>query len=419
MDGRKLAPGGIECPFGPTCMDAIGLSRRIGACCTAMRPVAASFGLSVAAALVSLVLLGARVQAQGAAAVSPVPALYSSAQLDQMLAPIALYPDDVLGQVLMAASYPLEVVQADRWLQEPANAALHGEALAQALQSQPWDASVKSLVAFPQVLAVMDNNLEWTEELGEAFLAQQADVMDRIQQLRSRAMAARTLTSSPQQTVVNDGPDVEIAPSGPDSIYVPVYDPNLAYGDWPYPDYLPYYFDVPGYAMGGFMTFAIVAPLWGWNHWDWGHHQLNIGGGAGPAPGVTRLPFHPGPWRHEPGHRGGVPFRHGLTQAQFGSAAGPPVIHGSFRGYPPSASAPAPAELRTLRQNTAAPQVHAPAPEPRMPMAEPLQFPHAAAEHPSPPAMESFGNGAQVRAQEQRGASSRMSTPSRGGGVHR
>jgi len=113
-----------------------------------------------------------------------------------------------------------------------------------------------------------------------------------------------------------------------------------------------------------------------------------------------------------------VPFRHGPTQAQFGGAAGLPLNHGNFRGYPPVAPAPAPAELRTLRQGSAVPQVRAPSPELRLPI-EPMRFPNAAVEHPSPPAMESFGNGAQVRAYEQRGASSRMSTPVRGGGGRR
>jgi len=399
----------------------MGFPRQLGARRTAMRPGAAGLGLLVAAALVSAILVGARVHAQGEApTVSQGATLYSAAQLDQMLAPIALYPDDVLGQVLMAATYPLEVVQADRWLQDPANAALHGAALAQALQPLPWDASVKSLVAFAQILTVMDSNLDWTEELGEAFLAQQADVMDRIQQLRGRAQAARTLTSTPQQTVSNDDQAIEIAPANPESVYVPVYDPDVVYGDWPYPDYLPFYFDVPGYAMGGFIGFAIVAPLWGWNHWDWGHHQINIvGGGTVPATGVVHLPLHPGPWRHEPGHRGGVPFRHGMTQAQFGGAVGRPSIRGSFRGYAPGASEPAPAEIRSLRQGTTAPALHVPAPVTESPRVEPAQFPHAIAEHPSPPALESFGNGAQVRTQEQRGASSRMSTPPQGGGVRR
>ena len=167
------------------------------------------------------------------AAVPPSQAtpVFSGAQLDQLLAPIALYPDDLLGQILMAAAYPLEIVQADRWLQVPANASLRGTELAQALQQQPWDPSVKSLVAYPEVLSVLDNNLQWTEDLGEAFLAQQADVMDHVQQLRARALAARTLNSNTQQTVTNEGPAIEIAPASPDTVYVPVYDPNLAYGD--------------------------------------------------------------------------------------------------------------------------------------------------------------------------------------------
>ena len=184
-----------------------------------------------------------------AATASPAPA-YSTVQLDQMVAPIALYPDELLGQILMAATYPLEVVQADRWLQDPANAALHGDALTYALQSQPWDLSIKSLVAFPQILAMMDTSLDWTEQLGDAFLAQQPDLMDSVQRLRARARAAGTLASTPQQQV--SGPDqaIEIAPADAGTVYVPVYDPRMAYGTWPYDDYPPADFFWPGFVLG-------------------------------------------------------------------------------------------------------------------------------------------------------------------------
>ena len=356
------------------------------------------------------------VQAQDAAApVAQAPPVYSSAQLDQMLAPIALYPDDLLGQILMAATYPLEIVEADRWLQNPANTNLHGTELAQALQQQSWDASVKSLVAFPQVLSILDNNLQWTEELGEAFLVQQAEVMDHIQQLRSRALAARTLNSTPQQTVVSSDQGIEIAPAMPDTVYVPVYDPDLVYGDWPYPDYLPYYFDFAGFPLGSFVGFTIVAPLWGWNHWDWNHHRLNIGGGGSFAVGGPVLPLRPGPWHYDPQRRGGVPFRSGAAQAHFAGPQERSIQRESFRGYVAPMTTPA-------LPSMPAPRAAATAPAARpltMPETPRLEEPGAAMRMPervAPPAMESFGSGEQVRIQEQRGASSRMSMPATHGG---
>jgi hypothetical protein len=239
---------------------------------------------------------------------SPAPASrYAPPQLDQMLAPVALYPDPVLAAVLMAASYPLEVVQADRWLQDGGNAQLQGAQLAQAVESQPWDASVKSLVAFPQILAMMDSALDWTQQVGEAFATQQADVMDSVQRLRALAQSARTLVPSPEQTVEGGAPAIRIDPAAPDTVYVPVYDPGTAYGMWPYPDSPPDDVYPPGYAFGSVVVFVIVAPLWGWNHWNWGSHGLVVGGNA--HSGRLLPPGPPRPWRFSPEHRHGVPFQ--------------------------------------------------------------------------------------------------------------
>lgn len=364
----------------------------------------AGVGVLLAMALCAWLLLPGMAPAQPAPPPPPAASaagVYSMAQLDQMLAPIALYPDDMLGQILMAATYPLDVVKADRWLQDPAHAGLSGLALAQAVQPEPWDASIKSLAVFPQILNMMDNNLQWTEALGEAFVTQQSDVMDQVQQLRGRAQAAGTLASTPQQTVTTDGPTIEIAPPTPSMVYVPFYDPNTVYGDWPYPDELPYYFDYPGYALGSSIGFAIFAPFWGWNQWDWQHHWLGIG--AGGASGVVRpmLSLNPGPWHHDPAHRGGVPYVNGPTQARFGAAAGVEAANGNFRGYPTVAGAPAVSFPRAVPP---APRMDERPPRPSIGFAE----------RPEPPAFESFGRGPEVRAQEQRGSSSRMSAPSRG-----
>jgi hypothetical protein len=360
---------------------------------------------------------------------------YSAEQLDQMVAPIALYPDDLLGQILMASTYPLEVVQADRWLQNPANASLRGDQLVQALQPMPWDASVKSLVAYPQILSMLDNNLDWMEQLGEAFLAQQGDVMDSVQRLRSRAQAAGTLAPTPQQMVQNNDQAIEIAPADSGTVYVPVYSPQVAYGAWPYPDYPPYDFYVPGYALGSYIAFPILVPYWGWDHWHWRHHEIDVDDGAG-TPRFRPSPVRRGPWRHHPGHRGGVPYRDPTVRSRFEGGGDVHSAQGDFRGYSPAPGRSAPSNRPEVQPGRPAlpprrPEVQpvAPAPpiarapipitRPAMPRPEaPRAAPPMVQSRP-PPALESFGRGAQVHTQEQRGVSSRMSAPAAGTGAHR
>jgi hypothetical protein len=392
-------------------------------------------------------------QAQDAGAGDPPAAatrLYSPEQLDQMLAPLALYPDDLLGQILMAATYPLEVVQADRWLQDPNNASLRGSTLAQALQSLPWDASVKSLVAYPQIVAWLDSGLDWTEAVGDAFLAQQADVMDSVQRLRALARTAGTLQSTPQETVTTNDQAIQI--TSPDSSveYVPVYNPDVAYGTWPDSDYPPYDFEMPGYAVGTFIAFPILVGYWGWNHWDWHHHRIDVDPG-GPMRPVRPVPAgRPAPtgravpWHHDPAHRGGVPYRDPVSRARFEGTPDQRAVRTDYRGYAPARPEPVP--LKSPPQRSVATQPAAPrpqlaerpmpaptparvaqtpsyevrrpvAPAPRPPeMARPAP---AMVERPMAPAMESFGRGPQVNVQEQRGFVSRESAPSvsfRGGG---
>lgn len=157
---------------------------------------------TIVAAVSSVMLFGLAALAQ-TPPLAPVPAQLAAAlapaALDQMLAPIALYPDPLIAQILMAATYPLEIVEAHRWVQDPNQAALAGDALAAALTNESWDPSVKSLVAFPQVLAMMDGNLDWTERLGDALLADQTAVSNAIQRLRQRATAAGTLNTTQQE----------------------------------------------------------------------------------------------------------------------------------------------------------------------------------------------------------------------------
>lgn len=350
---------------------------------------------------------------------------YTRQQLDQMVAPIALYPDPLVAQILMAATYPLEVVQADRWLQEPQNAALKGDQLAAALQQQPWDPSVKSLVAFPQVLQTMDNNLQWTEQLGDAFLAQQSAVMDSVQKLRGQAQAAGNLQSTPQQAISQQGSAIVIEPANPQMLYVPYYNPAVVYGAWPYPGYPPYYFPPPfgdAYGDGLFdfgLGFAVIGPFWGWETWDWRNHRININNDRFRGINNGHLANASGIWQHDPGHRGGVPYTSAATRTRYPRDSG--QARANYRGYSAENASHPPAapfavrEEMTGRSNASGIQVirseHTDQPA--------VDSFSRSGERPSAPVFESFPNGAQARAQAQRGASSRSASMAfRGGGGH-
>lgn len=234
-------------------------------------------------------------------------------QLDQILAPIALYPDPLVEQILMAATYPLQVVELERWLQNPGNAALKDDQLATALAQQPWDPSVKSLALFPQTVQLMDANLRWTAQLGDSFIAQQDDVMDSVQRLRQRARAAGTLTSTPQQNVATQDQDILIQPSNPDVVYVPYYNATTVYGSWPYPDYPPVYFaPSPTYIVSPTVisfgaAIIVIESLRGWHHWDWRHHRMVLDDRHYIALNQGKPSRTPGVWQHDPGQRRGVP----------------------------------------------------------------------------------------------------------------
>ena len=176
---------------------------------------------------------------------SQSPTVFKAEELEQILAPIALYPDSLLTQILMASTYPLEIVQADRWANQNKNT--KGDALAKALEAQPWDPSVKSLVNFPQVLAMMSEKLEWTRKVGDAFLAQQKDVMGTVQKLRAKAQASGNLKTTKEQVVKVEKEIIIIEPASPQVIYVPAYNPTVVYGAWAYPAYPPYPVYPPGY----------------------------------------------------------------------------------------------------------------------------------------------------------------------------
>ncbi|MFT3731096.1 MAG: DUF3300 domain-containing protein [Hyphomicrobium sp.] len=237
---------------------------------------------------------------------------FTKQQLDQMLAPIALYPDDLLSNVLMASTYPLDVVEAARWRKDSANAGLTGDALVDALKAKSWDPSIKALVQFPDVLNMMSTQLDWTQTLGDAFLAQQDDVMNEVQFLRQKADSSGHLRNNSQQTVTQDDGAYVIRPADPDTVYVPVYEPSVVYGPWWYPDYPPYYWGYPGAVFTdgffwGAAGIAIAGGIWGWNNWDWHHHRIDINANRWNRIDGDRRRMNNNFWRHDARHRGNIP----------------------------------------------------------------------------------------------------------------
>jgi hypothetical protein len=268
----------------------------------------------------------------------------TAAQLEQLVAPIALYPDALLSQILMASTYPLEVVTAARWVK--ANPGVTGKPLEDAMQKEAWDPSVKALTAAPQALQMMNDKLDWTRDLGDAFLAQQGDVLDAVQRLRQRADNAGNLKTTEQLKVVKTAaspavePDAQMAPTAgtaqpavdamtiyalesvnPDEYYVPVYDPAVVYGAWPYPEYAPFYWYPPGWVGGGVLAFAagvaVGAAIWGGI--DWWKRRVDIN--VNRYNNFNRTNIANGNWTHNPAHRGAVPYRDRSVTQQFGKPA--------------------------------------------------------------------------------------------------
>lgn len=268
---------------------------------------------------------------------------FSTEQLEQLVAPIALYPDALLSQILMAATYPLEVVEADRFVRE--NPDLTDDALDEALKEQDWDPSVKSLCTLPDVLKQMSENLDWTQDLGDAVLGQQSELMDTVQKMRGLAHEAGNLETTEQQTVTEkEDKIIVIESSDLEVIYVPTYSSTVVYGGWGYPSYYyppmyPYY--PPGY---GFISFgigvAIGGAIWGGCNWGWGHSDIDIdinryndfnrntninsdrtridqrqGGREGGREGKAG-------WQHDSSHRKGVNYRSNDVAQQFGGGRG-------------------------------------------------------------------------------------------------
>lgn len=305
---------------------------------------------------------------------------FSQQELDQMLAPIALYPDPLLSQILMASTYPLEVVEAARW--SHANPGLQGQDAVRAVEPMNWDPSVKSLTAFPQVLSMMDSKLDWTESLGEAFVGQQDDVMNTVQGLRRRAAAAGNLLSSEQMRVAQEGDYIDIEPPGPGIVYVPYYDPTLVYGPWWWPAYPPVFWAPPAYYVGpayrpGFYWgsgIAISATFF-FGHADWRHRRVTVvNNTVNNATIVNRAPAANASvrsravaWQPDPAHRRGAPFHHVAARQRFDRIAS--AAPTTARSTTPSAAVQqrsvqprsnAMPERRDSFQSRTAPQEHRP-----------------------------------------------------------
>jgi len=270
-------------------------------------------------------------------------ALLDEAQLDQLVAPIALYSDPLLAQVLIASTYPLEVVQAERWLEK--NKELKGDALDAALAKEDWDDSIKALVEVPDVLEMMNKDLDWTSQLGDAVLAQQADVMGAVQRLRALAHENGKLESNDQQTVTvtqevnvtqppasSDAPAgaepapqqvIVIEPASPETVYVPYYEPSVVYGSWPYPDYPPYYFAPrPGYIVGGALAtglawgagYAIGNAIWG-DGFDWRGDNIHVN--VDRNVNINNKNVNVNNWQHNSYHRRGVNYDNADVRNKF------------------------------------------------------------------------------------------------------
>src|SRR5580698_2921157 len=291
-------------------------------------------------------LAGAPARAQDAAAAVPAQvqtaneAQLPEGQIEQLVGPITLYPDPLLTQILMASTYPLEVVEAARWSQD--NSTVSGQALQDAMQTQSWDPSVKALTAVPQTLQMMNAKLGWTQQLGDAFLAQQQDVLNAVQKLRAQAQAAGNLQSTPQQVVTTEAPaagaavsgppPIVIEPVNPDVYSVPVYDPAVAYGAWSYPDYPPFNWSPPGFVASNVVSFAagvaVGSAIWGGCNW-WNHNVI-INVNRFNVFNHTNINVTNENWIHNTEHRHDVPYQNASVARRF-DAANEAAVRNAFR----------------------------------------------------------------------------------------
>jgi hypothetical protein len=258
--------------------------------------------------------------------VAPIP----PDQLDSLVAPIALYPDPLLSQTLVSSTYPLELMQLQQWLTR--NPALKDNALADAVAKEPWDASVQSMAGLPDVVKRLTDDIQWTTDLGNAFLAQQSAVMEAVQRMRQKAKDTGNLKTTEQQVVetevVESKSVIVIEQASPEVVYVPSYDPMVVYGAPVYP-YPPIYYPPAGYyAAGMAVSFGVGVAMgafwgsgggWGWNA-GWGHNDININRNNNFVRN-TNVANRSGTWQHNAAHRGGAPYRDRATANRYGGAA--------------------------------------------------------------------------------------------------
>lgn len=267
---------------------------------------------------------------------------FSKEQLEQLVAPIALYPDSLLAQVLMAATYPSDVAAASKW--SAAHKDMKGDDAIKAVENEPWDPAVKSLVGFPQVLYMMGEKPDWVQNLGDAFLASSKDVLDAAQRLRTKAKSEGNLKSNEQQKIIVEQEAstqvIKIEPANPEVVYVPSYNPTVVYGTWPYPAYPPYYaapypYYYPGAALATGIAFGIgvgiVNGIWGGCNWGGGDIDIDVNK-YNNINRNNKITNNNNKFQHNSANRRGTPYRDSASQQKYGKNVPGASDRQDFRG---------------------------------------------------------------------------------------
>jgi hypothetical protein len=290
---------------------------------------AVSIGAGDPMALASIQQPAAPAQQPAMPTAAPAEYLYTPDQLDSLVAPIALYPDPLLAQTLAASTYPLEIVQLQQWLAKHPD--MKEKKLAEKVAKQPWDPSIQAMAPLPNVVKRLADDIQWTTELGNAFLAQEADVMQAVQRMRVKAQTTGNLKSTPEQVVKTEVIEskniVVIEQANPQVVYVPSYDPVVVYGPAVYPYPPIYYPPVGAYAAGAAISFGVGVAMgaawgggWGWNA-GWGHNDINVNYNNNFNRNANINRGAGNQWRHQPQHRGGTPYQNRATANRYGGTA--------------------------------------------------------------------------------------------------
>lgn len=267
---------------------------------------------------------------------------FSKEQIEQLVAPVALYPDSLLSQVLMASTYPPDVAEAAKW--SKAHKDMKGDDAVKAVDGESWDPSVKALAAYPQVLLMMGDKPDWVQNLGDAFLASSKDVLDAAQRLRTKAKSEGNLKSNEQQNVVVEQQAstqvIKIEPANPQVVYVPAYNPTIVYGAWPYPAYMPFYYPPPPYyypggafAAGMFFGVGVGIIASNWGHCNWGHGDIDID--VNKYNNINRnnkITNNNNKFQHNSANRRGTPYRDSASQQKYGKNVPGADSRQDFRG---------------------------------------------------------------------------------------